>query len=201
MKYLDGYACPFGIQRLCFESSLSISDWAAWVQAIGSVLAIAAGFAFILLQERFARERRRMAALEEHSDAIQLIAEVVDECESLIKQAMSGWQDMQSGKEELRRLAAQLGEDRRTLLSLIEHDVHSARLRTLLRDASDHLDGTKQGVVGCIVNLSLGKPVMLGATPPELGQRAIASLAAAREALRTYDERRRIQLLKLAGRS
>lgn len=39
-KYIDGYVCAFGNQHACFESSLSVSDWASWVQAVGSVCAI-----------------------------------------------------------------------------------------------------------------------------------------------------------------
>lgn len=42
MKYVDGYVCAFGNQHLCFESGLSVSDWASWVQAVGSVCAILA---------------------------------------------------------------------------------------------------------------------------------------------------------------
>jgi len=64
MKYLDGYACVFGSQRLCFESSLTPSDWAAWVQAIGSIVAILVAVALPLWLARRARLKSLRGCLE-----------------------------------------------------------------------------------------------------------------------------------------
>lgn len=65
MKYVDGYACVLGIQRLCFESSLSIADWAAWAQAVGALVAVGAAY--------FNGERQGRAQLvaARHSIALQ----------------------------------------------------------------------------------------------------------------------------------
>lgn len=62
MKYVDGFACLLSVQSWCFPTSLSISDWAAWVQAIGSVLAVFAAI-FVVAFQLF-HEQRRAAALE-----------------------------------------------------------------------------------------------------------------------------------------
>jgi hypothetical protein len=61
MKYVDGLVCPLGIQSWCFESSLSISDWAAWVQALGSILAIIAAALIVVLQHGLELRRQRLA--------------------------------------------------------------------------------------------------------------------------------------------
>ena len=52
MTYLDGYVCPLAIQRLCFRSSLNVSDWSSWVQAVGSIVAICAAVGIGVAQHR-----------------------------------------------------------------------------------------------------------------------------------------------------
>lgn len=61
-KYLNEFACPLAIQSLCFSTSLTISDWAAWVQAIGSVLAVFAAIGIVKFQ--LDHQRRSTALLE-----------------------------------------------------------------------------------------------------------------------------------------
>jgi hypothetical protein len=58
IKYVEGYVCIFGLQSWCRESSLSISDWAAWVQAVGSVAAVGAAIWVVWWQVRHARRER-----------------------------------------------------------------------------------------------------------------------------------------------
>lgn len=65
MKYVDGYACVLGIQRLCFESSLSTADWAAWAQALGALVAVAAAY---FIGER---QGRAQFAAARHAIALQ----------------------------------------------------------------------------------------------------------------------------------
>jgi hypothetical protein len=62
MKYAEGFVCAFGVQSWCFESSLTVSDWAAWVQAIGSIGAIAAAVA-VVWWDLFERRRSESAAI------------------------------------------------------------------------------------------------------------------------------------------
>ena len=52
MTYADGFVCTLGVQSWCFKSTLSVSDWAAWVQAIGSVAAILASAGVVWWQVR-----------------------------------------------------------------------------------------------------------------------------------------------------
>ena len=58
-KFIDGSACPLGIQSLCFTSSLTVGDWAAWAQAIGSVAAIFTAIGVVLWQLRSEARRRK----------------------------------------------------------------------------------------------------------------------------------------------
>ena len=61
MKYVEGYVCALGSQHLCFQSSLSVSDWASWVQAIGSIAAIA-GALLIVRHQHVLQEKAKDAA-------------------------------------------------------------------------------------------------------------------------------------------
>lgn len=58
-KFIDGSACPLGIQSLCFTSSLTVGDWAAWAQAIGSVAAIFTAIGVVLWQLISEARRRK----------------------------------------------------------------------------------------------------------------------------------------------
>lgn len=194
MKFVDGFVCPLGIQQLCFESSLSVSDWAAWVQAVGSILAIAAGFFFILVQDMFARRHRRLIALAEHMETVALIDGVVNEAEALITRLLAMWPDLQSNREAVRQIAAQLSEDHRTIQALVENDIESPRLRTLLRDAGEHLDSTKNGVQRSFASYSVGKNLLMGPMPDEMAKGALIRFGKVRAELAEYDSRKRRHL-------
>jgi hypothetical protein len=77
MKFLDGFACPLAIQAWCFPSSLTSSDWAAWVQAIGSILAIFVAAGLVVFQhalaERKERKAERRASQARVDTALQLV--------------------------------------------------------------------------------------------------------------------------------
>lgn len=64
-KFIDGSACPLGIQSLCFTSSLSVGDWAAWAQAIGSVAAIFTALGVVGLQLRSEARRRKKDEIQQ----------------------------------------------------------------------------------------------------------------------------------------
>ncbi len=59
MKYADGVVCALGVQHWCFPSTLSISDWAAWAQAIGSLLAVAAAIGLVAWQLEHVRRSEK----------------------------------------------------------------------------------------------------------------------------------------------
>lgn len=65
------------MQELCFMSYLTAAEWAAWVQAVGSVLAIVAAIVIARQQPRAERKRRYAAltgfveqAIEEYRGAV-----------------------------------------------------------------------------------------------------------------------------------
>jgi hypothetical protein len=66
---VEGYVCPFSLQSLCFQSSLSVSDWSSWTQAIGSIVAILAAVAVGVAQHRSAMR----IALKVESDRRELM--------------------------------------------------------------------------------------------------------------------------------
>ncbi len=51
-KYVENFVCVLGNQHLCFESSLTVSDWASWVQAIGSIFAILVAILVVRVQNK-----------------------------------------------------------------------------------------------------------------------------------------------------
>jgi hypothetical protein len=62
LAYVPEYVCAFGVQVWCFKSSLSISDWAAWVQAIGSIAALGVAIWVSKSGERAQRAEALLAA-------------------------------------------------------------------------------------------------------------------------------------------
>jgi hypothetical protein len=54
--------CAFGVQEWCWRSTLTVGEWAAWAQAIGSLLAVAAAISVVAWQ--LAHERRSTKARE-----------------------------------------------------------------------------------------------------------------------------------------
>jgi hypothetical protein len=57
-EFINNTACLFGIQSLCFASSLSPGDWAAWAQFIGSLVATFTAIGVVRWQLK-SEERRR----------------------------------------------------------------------------------------------------------------------------------------------
>jgi hypothetical protein len=110
---------------------LSAEAWAAWVQAIGSVLAIVVTVAVVEWQHRRANRARR----EDRRRDLEQYIEAVGECDQLVraieKAATSGrvMASMQAG------LDAKWGEALE-ILDVVTNKVDSPRTRILLRRAA-----------------------------------------------------------------
>ncbi len=193
MKYVEGFACVLGVQAWCFETSLSIADWAAWVQAIGSVTAIVAGFGIVLLQASISKRREREVALARHAEDVATVDEVLTACEEAIRQASAGWKAGQYRTPEAKAIILHLDEMHRVLTSMIDHDIESPRLRSALREAAEHLDKAKAGVRDVIGRLAAGAS-WLAYSPEQLADDALARFEKARAELRRFDDTRRGQL-------
>lgn len=87
MKYVDGYVCALGNQALCWQSSLSISDWAAWVQALGSVGAIGAAAMVMWWQHHLQIDTDERRALEQEAASLLLIVDVMRTAADRLKHA------------------------------------------------------------------------------------------------------------------
>lgn len=64
-KFVDGFVCPMAIQSRCFPSSLSVGDWAAWAQAVGTVGAIVATICVVIWQLRSDARRTKQIQIQQ----------------------------------------------------------------------------------------------------------------------------------------
>jgi hypothetical protein len=88
MNYVPDHVCILGVQTWCFRSSLSLSDWAAWVQAVGSVAAIVVGAWVIWWQVRMhaVHEYATRTTIELHK--LQRLHQLVHLAEDFLQKAI-----------------------------------------------------------------------------------------------------------------
>lgn len=89
MGYVDGTACVLGIQKICFETSLSISDWAAWAQALGGVVGVFAAVWIVGWQLRHERGRER----EEEARRTFVLWTLVYHARAALEHAKAGFEN------------------------------------------------------------------------------------------------------------
>jgi hypothetical protein len=85
--------------------SLKAGDWAAWVQAVGSILAIAAGFGTVIFQNRHSdrmqeAERARRAEVVAYRISVWL-SEVGTSIDSALRKCRDSRANLQSGQPQL----------------------------------------------------------------------------------------------------
>jgi len=83
-RYIDGYVCAFGNQHACFESSLTVSDWASWVQAIGAIAAIVVAFVVGNRQSRAQAAAARAMLAEQSWQAARTVKQFASSAQSAI---------------------------------------------------------------------------------------------------------------------
>ena len=81
------------MNRLCFASNLTSSEWAAWVQAIGSIAAIFAAIWIMSYQQRREAARERNRRFERTLVLAAYIENVV-----ILFESVSGHLDIEKGK-------------------------------------------------------------------------------------------------------
>ncbi|MCQ9378842.1 hypothetical protein [Methyloversatilis sp. XJ19-49] len=125
---------------IAFHAGSDSSDVAAWVQAIGSIVAIIGAIYAIHVQHRLEAKRARDAANDEWNIALKVIIELSEQTHKLVSDVLFVFDDVR-----MRELFLRTAFDRTTLQCNFEaletfdiHTITDARLRVqLLRTRRD----------------------------------------------------------------